>query len=123
MTDTKKSILIIEDDLALVDVLSNKLKLEGFGVTSVTDGQQGTDILEKQTFDLVLLDLMMPWFDGFHVLEDLQKKKFKTPIVIMSSLAGKDDITRAKALGAVDYLVKTSVTPELIVKEVQKYLK
>ncbi len=123
MPETKKSVLIVEDDLVLADVLANKLKLDKFDVTAVGDGQQAIDTLNNKTFDVVLLDLTMPWFDGFHVLEDLKKKNFKTPIIIMSNLAGKDDITRAKALGAADYLVKTSVTPEIIVKEIHKYIK
>ena len=123
MAETKKKILIVEDDLVLADVLANKLKLTGFDVTQVGDGQQAVDTLDKDVYDLVLLDLTMPWFDGFHVLEDLKAKKFKTPIIIMSNLAGKEDIDHAKSLGAADYLVKTSVTPEIIVKEIGKHLK
>lgn len=119
----KKRILIVEDDIVLSDVLANKLKIEGFDTLTVADGQQAVDTLEKQTFDLVLLDLTMPWFDGFHVLEDLKSKNFKTPIIIMSNLSGVEDINRAKALGAVDYIVKSSVTLDLVVKEIQKYLK
>ncbi|OGF00443.1 MAG: hypothetical protein A3I07_00980 [Candidatus Doudnabacteria bacterium RIFCSPLOWO2_02_FULL_42_9] len=65
----------------------------------------------------------MPWFDGFHVLERLKGKEFTTPIIVMSNLAGTEDISRAKSLGAVDYIVKTSVTPEMIVTEIEKYLK
>ena len=122
MPETKKKILIVEDDLALADVLANKLKLDGFDTTAVTDGQQAVDLLEKQTFDLMLLDLMMPWFDGFHVLEDMKTKDKKVKTIIMSNLAGVEDINRAKSLGAADYMVKTSVTPELIVKEIHKHL-
>jgi two-component system, OmpR family, response regulator len=123
MTDTKKRVLIVEDDLVLADVLSNKLKLEDYDVSTAPDGQVAIDLLNTEVYGVVLLDLSMPWFDGFHVLEELKKKGFKTPIIIMSNLAGVEDINKAKSLGAADYLVKTSVTPELIVKEIQKYLK
>src|SRR5882724_8748172 len=99
MPGTKKRILIVDDDLALTDVLANKLKLEGFDIAQAPDGQVGMDLLNTEKYDLVLLDLNMPWFDGFHVLEDLKKKEFKTPIIIMSSLAGVEDINRAKSLG------------------------
>ncbi len=120
----KNRILIVEDDLVLADVLANKLKLEGYDVLHAPDGQVAVDLLEKEVFALILLDLQMPWFDGFHVLQDLKKREdFKTPVIILSNLAGKDDINRAKSLGAADYFVKTSVTPELIVKEIQKYIK
>lgn len=123
MSDTKKRVLIVEDDLILADVLANKLKLEGYESSTAPDGQVAIDLLENEVFGVMLLDLTMPWFDGFHVLEELQKKDFKTPIIIMSNLAGKEDIERAKKLGAADYLVKTSVTPEIILKEIKKYLK
>lgn len=123
MSDTKKRVLIVEDDLVLADVLANKLKLEGYESSTAPDGQVAIDLLENEVFGVMLLDLTMPWFDGFHVLEELQKKNFKAPIIIMSNLAGSEDIKKAKSLGARDYLVKTSVTPEIIVKEIQKYLK
>ncbi len=123
MSETKEKVLIVEDDLVLSDVLANKLTREGMEVTTAMDGQKAMDILEKQTFDIVLLDLTMPWFDGFHVLEDLKAKNFKTPIIIMSNLAGVDDINKAKSLGAVDYLVKTSVTPDIILQEIKKHIK
>ncbi|MBX4186727.1 MAG: response regulator [Candidatus Doudnabacteria bacterium] len=120
----KNKILIVEDDLSLADVLANKLKLEGFEPSIAPDGQVAMDLLDKEVYELILLDLSMPWYDGFHVLEDLKNKPdFKTPIVIMSNLAGTDDINRVKSLGAADYLVKTSVTPELIVKEIHKFIK
>jgi DNA-binding response OmpR family regulator len=122
MADTKKRVLIVEDDLVLSDVLANKLMLDGFDITTAGDGQKAMDTLEKEKFDVVLLDLTMPWFDGFHVLEGLREKKFTTPIIIMSNLAGVEDINKAKSLGAVDYLVKTSVTPEMILKEIKKHL-
>ena len=122
MAETKRKILIVEDDLALADVLANKLKMEQFSVTIASDGQQAVDTITGNKFDLILLDLTMPWFDGFHVLEDLKAKQVKTPVVIMSNLASPDDINKAKALGAVDYFVKTSVTPEIVVKEIKKRL-
>ena len=122
MSIARKRILIVEDDLTLSDVLANKLKLEGFDVSTAPDGQVAMDLLNVELYNLILLDLMMPWFDGFHVLTELQKKDTKPPVIVLSSLASKDDINKAKAMGAMDYLVKTSVTPELIVKEIKKYV-
>ncbi|OGE73907.1 MAG: hypothetical protein A3C49_03750 [Candidatus Doudnabacteria bacterium RIFCSPHIGHO2_02_FULL_42_25] len=123
MIHSKKRVLIVEDDLALTDVLSNKLQLKGYDVSTAPDGQVAVDLLEREIYGIVLLDLTMPWFDGFHVLERLKGKEFTTPIIVMSNLAGTEDISRAKSLGAVDYIVKTSVTPEMIVTEIEKYLK
>jgi DNA-binding response OmpR family regulator len=119
---SKKKILVVEDDLLMSNIVANKLKLSGFEVVAASDGQAAVDNLAKGQFDLVLLDLTMPWFDGFHVLEEMKKANVKTPVIIMSNLAGQDDINKAKALGAVNYLVKTSVTPDDIVKEVNNSL-
>jgi len=119
----KKRVLVVEDDLLMSTIVVNKLNLSGFEGVGVGDGQAAVDTLAKEKFDAVLLDLTMPWFDGFHVLEDLKKSGFKSPIIVMSNLAGSEDIAKAKALGATNYLVKTSVTPDEIVKEVQNTLK
>jgi two-component system response regulator FlrC len=122
MAETKKKILIVEDDLALSGVLSNKLGIAGYDAAMAPDGQVAMNRIEEDRFDLILLDLSMPWYDGFQVLEELKKKESTIPVVVMSNLAGMDSINKAKSLGAVDYLVKTSVTPDLIVQEIQKYL-
>ena len=71
---------------------------------------------------MILLDLSLPRVDGFQVLTKLQKENFKTPIVIMSNLTQPTDIARAKSLGAVDYFIKTDVTPEQLVNEIEKRL-
>ena len=114
---------MVEDDLLMANIVANKLKVAGFDAATVGDGQGAVDTLDKELFDAVLLDLTMPWFDGFHVLEELKKKNFKSPVIVMSNLAGPDDINKAKALGAVSYLIKTSVTPDDIVKEVNNCIK
>jgi len=121
--ENNKKVLVVEDDLLMANIVANKLKLKGYNVATVGDGQAAVDVLGVEPYDCVLLDLTMPWFDGFHVLSELKKNNFKAPIIIMSNLAGTDDINKAKSLGAVNYLVKTSVTPEEIVKEVENCIK
>ena len=72
----KKKVLIVEDDLLMANVVANKFKLADFDASIVGAGQAAVDLLFKDNFDAVLLDLTMPWFDGFHVLEELKKRNF-----------------------------------------------
>ncbi|MEO8065722.1 MAG: response regulator [Candidatus Doudnabacteria bacterium] len=116
----KKSVLIVEDDLLLADVMANRFRLEGFDVAVAADGKDALRRIAEEHYDVMLLDLMMPLFNGLEVLDDLKKRKITTPVFVMSSLTGLKEINRAKELGAVDYFVKTAVTPDLVVKQIEK---
>lgn len=121
MTEHPKShrVLVVDDEHAIANAL--KLKLEGDGTEVVMAGN-GTKALEQlgsDTFDLVLLDLMMPGTDGFEVLESMHKKNIKTPVIVMSNLGQSEDIARAKKLGAKDYLIKSDTSLSDIAKKVR----
>jgi two-component system alkaline phosphatase synthesis response regulator PhoP len=73
----KKKILIIEDEKPLSHALVLKLSHEGFDVVATESGEEGLQYLEKETFDLVLTDLIIPGVDGFKILETIQEKKMK----------------------------------------------
>lgn len=101
-----KKILIVDDEKPLVRALQLKFSNAGFEVTTASDGVEALEILLKQTFDIVLLDLVMPKKDGFAVLSELKAKGRKMPIIVLSNLSQDEDIKRAKELGAIDYLIK-----------------
>ena len=131
MTDTlknkavntrKKTILIAEDEPAVARSLSLKLEHEGYAVTAVGDGQQALDAVAKQSYDLILLDLIMPVLDGWGALTELRAQGCKTPIVVASNLGQEGDIAKAKALGAVDFLVKSDTPLSEIVKKIKSYM-
>ena len=82
MTTFKKKILIIEDEKPLARALELKLTHEGFEVKSVFNGEEGTLLIQKEMFDLILSDLVMPKLDGFKVLEMINEKKIKTSVII-----------------------------------------
>lgn len=117
-----KKILIIEDEKPLARVLALKLNSAGYETVVVYDGEQALKVLQKDNFNLILLDLLMPKKDGYYVLVELQKLGNKTPIVIASNLSQKEDIEKAKKLGAVDYFVKTDTTLVEMVNKVKQYL-
>lgn len=112
----KKKILILEDEKPLAHALELKLTHEGFDVVTTDNGEMGISILEKEKFDLVLSDLIMPGVDGFGLLEAVKNKKLKVPVVIMTNLNQEEDKQRAYDLGAVEFFVKSNSTLSEIVE-------
>src|SRR5262245_37268436 len=95
-------ILIVEDDSAMREIVTHKLRTNGFDVVEAEDGKQGLAKAETEKPDLILLDLMLPEMDGFSVLEKIrgsQDANFaKTPIIVLSNLWSNKDILRTKSL-------------------------
>jgi len=124
---TKKRIVLIEDEAVLVDVLQKKLTGEGFDVLVARDGEEGIEKLKElrdDLPDLILLDIIMPKKDGFAVLEFMKgdKKISKVPVIIISNSGQPVEITRAKEMGVMDWLVKTEFDPQEVMEKVHKYL-
>jgi len=107
--EPKKKILIVDDEKTVTEALQMKLAPEGYDVVLAPDGREALTLMEKESFDLVLLDIIMPNMDGFDVLAEMKEKKIMTPVIVLSNLGQDEDISRAKALGAVDFLVKVQV--------------
>lgn len=118
----KKRILIIEDEKTLVDILSVKFKLEGFEILVSVDGKDGLDKIERWHPDLILLDMVILVMDGYEVLENLQKKNNKIPIVIISNSGQEIELEKIKELGVVDYIIKTQINPEEVIDKIKKNL-
>ncbi len=122
MTEVKKRILIVEDEKPMARALELKLNGEGFEAKAVYNGVEALEILGKEKFDLILLDLVMPKLDGFGVLEALEKQGNKIPVVVTTNLSQAGDEDKAKSLGAIDYFVKSNTTLKEIVEYVSKML-
>ncbi|MDQ5962386.1 MAG: two-component system, OmpR family, response regulator [Patescibacteria group bacterium] len=117
---TKKKILILEDEKPLAHALLLKLTHEGFEVTTADNGEVGISLLEKEKFDLVITDLIIPGIDGFGILETIQTKKLHVPVIVMTNLNQEEDKKRAHDLGAIDFFVKSNSTLSEIVEGVKK---
>lgn len=115
-------ILIAEDEKALARVLELKLTKAGFAVVIAEDGEEASKLLASESFDLVLLDLVMPKKDGFAVLSELAGKKATLPVVVLSNLGQTEDEKKAKELGAVDYWVKADISLVDVVNRIKKLL-
>jgi DNA-binding response OmpR family regulator len=105
------SILIVEDEEAIANLIDVSLSGEGYRCTCAYDGRQGADLIESEMFDLILLDIMLPEIDGYELLEYI--KPTGTPVVFITAKGTTDDKIRGLKLGADDYLVKPFQIGEL----------
>lgn len=117
-----KNILIAEDEKALANALSLKLTHAGFSVKVATDGSETLEMISKNKFDLILLDLVMPNLDGFAVLTEISARQSRVPVVVLSNLGQAEDEKRARELGAIDYWVKAQMSLVQIVAKIKNIL-
>lgn len=120
MSDTQKSILVVEDEKPLAHALQLKLEHEGFLVTLAENGQECLRLIGERQFDVVLLDLIMPEMDGFQVLEQLKKQSTFPAVFVLSNLSQHEDEQRVLALGARKFFIKSDTPLTMIVEEVKQ---
>lgn len=120
----EQTILIVEDDKFLRELISRKLAGEKFKIEEAIDGEEGLKKIAESRPDLILLDLILPGLDGFEVLERIKDNPSTSniPVLILSNLGQRDEIERGLKLGAVDFLVKAHFTPEEIVDKIKLVL-
>lgn len=120
-----KQILLIEDDPFLIEIYATKLKEAGYSVSVAEDGDQGLRVIKQKRPDLVLLDVVLPNFNGWEILRKIKRNnKLKDlKVVVLSNLGEKEEIEKGLKLGATKYLVKAHYTPSEVVKEIKKILK
>jgi len=106
-------LLIIDDNPGITDMLELVLPPEGFDVTAVNSGPDGIQATQQLNPDVVVLDLMMPGVDGWQVCKEIRTFS-QVPILILSAVVDSDEVKRAIAEGANDYLVKPARLDELV---------
>lgn len=118
----EKKVLIVEDEGFLLDLLSNKLKSEGFAVIGAKNGEEGLKTTLEEKPDLILLDLIMPVMDGITMLKKLREsEEGKTvPVIVLTNLSESEKVEEAIKAGVHDYLVKTAWSPEDMVKKIKE---
>ena len=107
-------ILIVEDEVAISHLLETSLRQAGYRCTCVFDGGSCADILEKQRFDLVLLDVMLPVADGFELLPYV--REYGTPVIFITARSDVSDRVRGLKMGADDYISKPFSIEELLAR-------
>ncbi len=127
MDKSHKTVLVVDDEIALVKALEQVLKSEGYNVITAADGEQGFKQCIDHHPDLVLLDILMPHLDGLGMLEKLRtcEDEFckKVPVVILTNLTNEDFEKNANKLGAPDYVIKSDTDLKSIVAMVHEKLK
>lgn len=108
------TILIIEDEPALCDLIALNVKMVGHQAITRPDGQDAEEILRRRSVDLMILDVMLPGEDGFSLMERL--RRFDVPVIFLTALGSTQDKVRGLGLGAEDYITKPFETIELIAR-------
>ncbi|MDJ0623974.1 MAG: response regulator transcription factor [Desulfocapsaceae bacterium] len=116
MKQVKARILIVEDDPAILQGLSDVLIFNGYSVKGVEDGQAGLDMILSDQFDLVLLDVMLPSLDGFSICSMVREQKPAQAIIMITAKGAETDIVQGFKAGADDYVPKPFSLRELIVR-------
>lgn len=109
-------ILLAEDTKDLNRAVSAILTHEGYDVTSAYDGQEASDYLMKDSYDVIILDIMMPKKDGLQVLKELRARGIVTPVMMLTAKTEVDDRVTGLDLGADDYLTKPFAMKELVAR-------
>ena len=120
-TNSKK-VLVVEDERPLAKALEMKLKEVGFEVETLDNGKDALAMVQKESFNLIILDILMPKMNGLKFLEEVVKKGIEIPVIVASNLSREDEIKQAKRLGAVDYFIKSETSLGDIVSIVQQRL-
>jgi DNA-binding response OmpR family regulator len=109
-------ILIIEDQKRLLNSLRRGLEEEGYQIVTAATGETGYYLATTESFDAVVLDIMLPGRDGLQILKDLRTKGFGKPVLILTSKDGVDDRVKGLDSGADDYMVKPFAFAELVAR-------
>ncbi len=122
--ETRKKILLVEDDEALASVYQTRLEAEGFDVRRVQNGEDALASAIAFRPELILLDVMMPKVSGFDVLDILRNtpETANIHIIMLTALSQDSDIERAKSLGVDEYLVKSQVVIADVVERIKYHL-
>jgi CheY-like chemotaxis protein len=119
--------MLVEDDAILVEMYQAKFELEGHDIVVAGNGQECLDLLNDYEPDLILLDILMPKLNGFHVLKEIKKHPGlrAIPVILLTNLGEAEvdmNTELARALGVTDYLIKSHHTPDEVVAKAMQAL-
>jgi len=112
----KNTILIVEDEEEIVRLINNRIDPERYEVTIAKDGKEALSQVAREVFDIAVIDIMIPFIDGYEVSTQLRRKSKETLIIIVSALGSEENKLRGYELGADDFIAKPFSPRELIAK-------
>ncbi|HNQ27660.1 MAG TPA: response regulator, partial [Aquaticitalea sp.] len=116
MEEQNKKILLVEDDPNFGTVLKDYLSMNEYEVVHAKNGMEGFEKFKKDDFDLCILDVMMPYKDGFTLAKEIREKNTEIPIIFLTAKAMKEDVLKGYKVGADDYLNKPFDSEVLLMK-------
>ena len=116
MIQTKKRVLLVEDDQNFGTILRDYLEINDYEVVLARNGVEGAERFNKANFDICLLDVMMPYKDGFTLAKEIRSNDAAVPIIFLTAKSMKEDVLKGYNLGADDYLTKPFDSDVLLVK-------
>lgn len=111
-----QKILIIEDEPTLARLLSYNLTQEGYDVSVIDHGLEGLQVALQKSFDLIILDIMLPGMNGFEILTKLRQTGMRTPIIILTARNAEEEVVQGLKHGADDYITKPFGVAELLAR-------
>lgn len=108
--------LIVEDEKSLNRIISKKLKVEGYSVDSCYDGEEAVNYIKSASYDIIIMDIMMPLKNGYEVLSEIRQEGNTTPVLFLTAKDALEDRVKGLDLGADDYLVKPFHFEELMAR-------
>lgn len=125
MSEDPVKVLLIEDDVRVRELYELVLKMDEYQVVTAETGEDGLKKASTENPDLIFLDIRLPGMNGLEVLEHLRQdeKTASIPVVILSNLDDEKTISRGVSLGALEYVVKSRITPQDLSKRVKDYNK
>lgn len=117
-----KKVLLVDDTEFYLKSYKMRLGAQGYVVTTASNGLEAIKALATDKPDVVILDLMMPMMDGFKVLQTIRADAnlSQIPVVVLSARGNKEEIDKALAAGATDFLVKATITPDKVLEKIKQ---
>ncbi len=119
-----RTILIVEDDMALANLYKTELESKGNTVIHVAEGGQATDGIRQNNPDLVLLDVMLPGKNGLEILREVRESEDlkDTKVIMLTNFGNEENVSTALELGALDYIMKYKITPSEMTDKIASLL-
>lgn len=120
----KQTILIVEDKSEFRKIYGDRLRFDGYDVKDAADGKEALKVLEENSVDLIITDINMPNMDGYELIQAVRANESTKdiPILVMSVFDQGEHVEKARALGATDYIVKGTRTPNAVTEKVKEIL-
>ncbi len=112
----KRTILLVDDDIFLVDIMAFTFKQSGFEIIKAHNGKEALEVIDKESIDLILTDIMMPVMDGFELAKNIKEnpKISYLPIIFLTAKSNIEDKNKGFSLGINDYVVKPFNLKDLV---------